>query len=740
MRTSLRAETIGGVRLLRYLVVFATALLLVAGLTMPPAHAQQNDQPTTTASEADTSATTATAEPEVGEQAATSQSESQNAEPESPAKAERADIAPATPAAVVIDDITIVNDRTSTSQNEALIQWQHLTVQWSWHATGDVLEGQTFSIEFPEQLNLSHDEEFYLSSGSEPPHPDNGICRATARPTPSKVVCTIGKNFAEKDDVHGKLSIRAQAVQAWDGEHVVFNVNNGEQKSVRLPGPKGTITGQIDEAPKYPVKWGWYNADQQTVTWRIHIPGDKAAALGASPMVINDVLSGHGHVYVDNSWRAGEYEIIGTITPDVDRRTREPKEVLNVAVDITDGTKAKVTVNPPKDGWNKDRYYLVEYRTKTADGKEAPFAAVTNNLAEIDSIGTLKRSVSRSQTGQGTIEGVDRRSVEVHKKLAQDSAPVPAGTVFSVLAEYNFNGQDVKERIEVPLDGSAKGKQELPRGTKIILSEPTFPQVAGLTFEQPKFAPVTAGDANVKILQDGAKAEVTTVSDANVQVVVENKAVTNKASFTVAKKIAGLNDEWMDIARTKEYTFNYKCGEHGTGTLKVKGDGEAVAVDKSFPVGTECTVTEDRATAEIDGAELTTDESAMTQTLKLGPEAGAVAEFQFTNTYKGGALPSKPWWLLLLPFALGAAGSSGSSASGSAAGSSQSAGTNQPGGNDTARQAPAAAAQDAPAQRGDKGAQATLANTGASVLAVIAIAAIAVAAGVFLIRRGRRGN
>ena len=749
MRTDFRAEAPFGVaHLLRYLIAFAAALALVAGLfTVPPAHAQEAPDAEKTTAVTTTESTAESTAESTKEKPADKKPLGDAAEDTLPAE-DAAPLPPAEQAAaeaaspVVISDIQVINDRRDNSQDETLIQWQHTTVKWKWEATGPIVEGQTFELEFPTQLRLYHDETFILTALDDPPgmpNKDNGTCVATAA-SPSKVVCTFGKRFVNKDDVKGEGSLAAQAYEAWDQEGVDFRVNGSEVKRVRLPGPKGTIIGQLDEAPKYPVKWGWYNDDQKTISWRIHVPGTEAAKLGDKPMVIDDALTGHAHKYIEGTLVAGEYGIIGTIDHDTDLRTREPEVVLESKVEAN-GSQAKVTITAPAGGWKAEKYYVINYKTVTADGQPAPFEAETKNKADIGGIKLLERGVKRSQSGQGTIEGVDRRSVEVHKKLAADSAPVPAGTVFSVLAEYKLNGKDTKEYLEVPLDGSAKGKQELPKGTKVVLSEPSFPTVAGLTFEKPVFAPLNPNDPNVKILDDGAKAEVNVVNSENVQVMVTNKAVTDKASFSVAKNIAGLTDELADHARTKAYTFDYKCGtgEDGVGTITVKGDGAPVAVGKSFPVGTECTITEDVETAKIDGVDLNTEKSTLKQTLKLGPEAGAVVQFTFTNAYADGGIAPRPrdvpWWLLLVPFALGSLGAGSSNA-----GSSQSGGTNNK---------PADNATNQTAQGGDQGKTTpaasdakqqnrTLANTGASVLGIAIIALLAVAAGVFLIRRGRK--
>ncbi len=176
---------------------------------------------------------------------------------------------------------------------------------------------------------------------------------------------------------------------------------------------------------------------------------------------------------------------------------------------------------------------------------------------------------------------------------------------------------------------------------------------------------------------------------------IEEKGTTKKLSFTntytrhmgsfsVAKQVTGAQ------VGDKDFTFDYTCTSGEKGSLTAKADGQAVA-GPSLPIGTECTITEDTAKAEIEGHTLTAPEPR-TVTISTKDEVVAAA---FTNVYAEIPPPADP-----TPSATGTPGEPVPSASPAAAGPS-------------------------------------LARTGISVGLPIAVALAAVIGGVILIRRRR---
>ncbi|MDO4888887.1 MAG: DUF5979 domain-containing protein, partial [Actinomycetaceae bacterium] len=153
-----------------------------------------------------------------------------------------------------------------------------------------------------------------------------------------------------------------------------------------------------------------------------------------------------------------------------------------------------------------------------------------------------------------------------------------------------------------------------PVGTIIELSED--PNTASPA------ASVVWGDPEFKV--GNTVTNTLTIRDQTITAVeLTNAATRQTGTFSVAKTGSG-----ADVA-DKEFTFDYTCTDGQSGQVTVKGDGAAVQADKQFPVGTECTVTEDEASAAVDGYELTAPQ-AQKATIE---KAGDVIELAFVNEY-----------------------------------------------------------------------------------------------------------
>lgn len=116
------------------------------------------------------------------------------------------------------------------------------------------------------------------------------------------------------------------------------------------------------------------------------------------------------------------------------------------------------------------------------------------------------------------------------------------------------------------------------------------------------------------------------VADAGVGQAKLINAYVELGKFAVVKRVEGVRGGSGD----KEFKFNYTCGAD-SGMLSVRGDGTPVEVDKVFPVGTECTITEDADSAVIaDHADVT---AGAERIKKVTVGAGAPAAVEFTNMY-----------------------------------------------------------------------------------------------------------
>lgn len=394
------------------------------------------------------------------------------------------------------------------------------------------------------------------------------------------------------------------------------------------------------------------------------------------------------------------------------------------------------------------------------------------------------------------------------------------GTEFTVKYQCNKDSADGTVKANAPTEMTLKARHlavagpKFPLGTKCEIVEENLdePKFEGYSFTADLGSEITVSDNR----WDNTLWVTNTFR--------KKDDGEDEAKLRVTKSVTGVADTAVD---GKDFEFNYTCGAD-TGVLKLTGKG-SVQTEKTFPIGTECTVTENKASVNIPGYEFVTPDDQLTKTVTVSKGAAAVAEF--VNTYKPrankftvqktvqitgdaaapatfdfdykceldgdtitgeilrvpangsgesaeippnyvctvterdatvagttlvtnigdgvtisdkGPLPvinvsnvyivddgttvgktdDRPWWLALIPVAVLSGGGSNDGAS--------SAGTNPNTAQPTTPQEGA--------QAKSTNAPITLARTGASVFGVVALAGIAIAAGIVLVRRGRNKN
>ncbi|WP_377001726.1 DUF5979 domain-containing protein [Corynebacterium nasicanis] len=239
---------------------------------------------------------------------------------------------------------------------------------------------------------------------------------------------------------------------------------------------------------------------------------------------------------------------------------------------------------------------------------------------------------------------------------------------------------------------------------------------------------------------DGDEASFTIGAPDAAAIVVNatNTYLRDKGSFVVIKELAGSE---AARAKDKEFTFHYLCTADGLnveGELTVTGAGRVSG--PALPAGAECLIAEDDAA--ISGL---TWKHTITADGKLNITAGESAEVTVVNSY---TKPGLPWWPLipLIPLIPILGGSSTSSGSAVADGSSATTPVVSAPGSPAAPGTPAAtitpAKPGAPTpttpQKTTATSQPSLANTGASVLGLLALALGALTLGVLLLLRRRQ--
>ena len=161
--------------------------------------------------------------------------------------------------------------------------------------------------------------------------------------------------------------------------------------------------------------------------------------------------------------------------------------------------------------------------------------------------------------------------------------------------------------LTVPGDGtSVEAGTTFPNGTECTVAEdPSSAQVPGYSVEVPQ-------TQTVKIRNETSQ-----------RLSFTNAYTRDEGGFSVAKSVTGAS------AGDKEFTFTYDCTDGQTGSLTARGDGVAVVAGASFPLGTECTVSEDADAAQIDGYTLDVPQD---RTVTVS-ERDQVVPVEFENVY-----------------------------------------------------------------------------------------------------------
>lgn len=492
---------------------------------------------------------------------------------------------------VVIDNIKITGDK-------QLRVWDRTTVEWNWSAPQGVTDGETFTIKFPSVLRLGDSLGIDLQA-------QDGTVGGTciARTATNNVVCTFNDKFVGKDNVHGTINITADAKERTTEEQVSFEVN-GSTTLVRLPGPNGGIEGPNVGVPQANAKNGWFYEDNKHARWRLILLGKDLAKLGNSPITITDSLSLVAgpvkHKFISKDLIASEYDS----SPG---QLENPASGTNLSLKQTiaaDGQSQTIVMNAPAGGWKADRFYYLAYTSVPENDQITAIGTTLSNKATVEGAAiNLNATLVRTQSGSGTITGVERGTFEIKK--VHDKATQPAelkdGTPFTVTVTIDSPNDafDKTYDVQVPLNGAVvKGDVALPAGTKVSLKEKLPANDAQFTYGAPKFAATTAGDAAVTI--NGDTANITIDPARNVGVTLTN-TVTAKPQFGAVKLVKKLIWKDTGVAFTednpaaKTFQVDYTCSIKGTevkkGTTAVKGDGAEVTI-ADLPIGADCSFTE----------------------------------------------------------------------------------------------------------------------------------------------------
>ena len=503
---------------------------------------------------------------------------------------------------VRIDNVSVESDNTPIKN----LSFVH--VRWDWYA-GNVSNGQQFSVEFPDVLQLGSDQGIELRD-------TDGVVGGTCNANNDTriVTCTFNDKFSHKDNVHGTFEVQVQVAKVQKSKEITFKID-GLSRVVHLPGPddQDGIIGADYTAPTTFSKEGWAESDKVHARWTISVPGSELLKHNInSDVVIEDelklVTGDVAHKFIEGQ---GAYAV--EYTKDQLASPRTDGKPLAFEQNIQPGdTRQIITLKRPKDGWKADHFYQVSYMSISADGAIPAKNTDISNKASLRGTGLEATAVSEfKQDARGTITGVNRGTFEL-KKVLNPAATRPEGltdgTMFPVKVTVDSPDDKFDETytLNVPLNGDVvKGNKELPAGSKVTLEE-VIPQGGAVTYDAPQFTATNTADAPNLEGAGSSKITVTTVPDRNIGVTLTNTPKPT-GGFYFDKVIAVMTEDGTHVAEGKdaeiaelkkqfpEFTVHYTCtaaGKEYDGDVTIKSDGTPSQPVNNIPVGAQCSFTE----------------------------------------------------------------------------------------------------------------------------------------------------
>lgn len=550
------------------------------------------------------------------------------------------------PVAQATGTVRIDNVRVE-SENTPIKNLSFVHVRWDWYA-GNVSNGQQFSVEFPDVLQLGSDQGIELRDA-------DGVVGGTCNANNDTriVTCTFNDKFSHKDNVHGMFEVQVQVAKVQKSKEITFKID-GVSRVVHLPGPddQDGIIGADYTAPTTFSKEGWAESDKVHARWTISVPGSELLKHNInSDVVIEDELTlvngDVGHKFIKD-W--GEYAV--EYTKDQLDNPRENGKPLAFEQNIQPGeTKQVITLKRPNDGWKADRFYQVSYMSISADGAIPAKNTDISNKASLRGTALVSTAVSEfKQDARGTITGVNRGTFEL-KKVLNPAATRPEGltdgTTFPVKVTVDSPDDKFDETytLNVPLNGDVvKGNKELPAGSKVTLEE-VIPQDSAVTYDAPQFTATNTSDAPNLEGAGSSKVTVTTVSDRNIGVTLTNTPKPT-GGFYFDKVIAVMTEDGAHVAEGKdaeiaelkkqfpEFTVHYTCtaaGKDYNGDVTIKSDGTPSEPVNNIPVGAQCSFTENDVQAADYGWHYHIRKNQQGSLLQNHPETPNVFHYTVTN-------------------------------------------------------------------------------------------------------------
>lgn len=436
--------------------------------------------------------------------------------------------------------------------------------------------GDTSTISLPEGFVFNSSVDFEVKSAD-----GSVVARGKMDAQRNKLILTYTDYVKNHSDITGsiKAAVRADYQNNTNYGTSEFNITvNGHIV------PAGNLTYQkwVGDSPtEIFAKWGSPHYDDNTATYYLRVNG---SGKNLNSAVIHDTLETEGVSIIKDSltiehgtWllnSQGGYEWQGNHT------TLDPS-----AYTVTYGANnTSFTVrlnNLLGDGSGVLIKYRVEINHQMLNGEEI------HNTAELNYTGQPEKHEAQSRTSWQSISGEANGynySISIHK--TDESGKALAGAVFTVVRDSS--GETIGT---VTTDAAGHAELHGLLRDDYTLTETKAPQ--GYVAVAP-----------IKITADQLKNDAKTA-----EITVKDPKATG--SFAVKKIVAG--DNVQKFAQ-QTYKMTYTCDDGHTGTLSVKGDGNAVQ-GPQLASGTVCSISEDQDSAHRDGFTVTTTQDSTRVTL-----------------------------------------------------------------------------------------------------------------------------
>ncbi|RJF40985.1 hypothetical protein D4740_10700 [Actinomyces sp. 2119] len=242
-----------------------------------------------------------------------------------------------------------------------------------------------------------------------------------------------------------------------------------------------------------------------------------------------------------------------------------------------------------------------------------------STLIRVDGTEGSRLTITRDTTSEVSVVNAYTAltgGFQISKEVTGDGAGLAdSQTYVFTYTCTGVNGTTTTDTVEL-VSGATTAVTDVPVGSCTVNEADASVDGADLTTTWSVDGEETDGEVTFDVA-DGATAVVQATNDYTV----------HRGGFSVAKEVTGAEE--ADLS-AKEFGVTYTCTDGSTGVLAVGADGQSVS-GPQVPVGTECTVSEDLASASLAGYTLTAPEDQAVTVEARGQETALTLSNAYTR-------------------------------------------------------------------------------------------------------------